>query len=116
GGSYPAMPHEVYDAVIDEAHKHGIKVHAHATTLRDQKDAVRAGVDVIVHMVTNAKLDDELVALLKEKKPYWAPVIGFGDRSPVCDNDPFINQVMPAKVIAEVRATSCSPNPNAAAR
>jgi imidazolonepropionase-like amidohydrolase len=24
GGSYPAMPHEVYDAVIDEAHKHGI--------------------------------------------------------------------------------------------
>src|SRR5207302_1698686 len=28
-GTYPAMPHEVYDAVVDEAHKVGIKVHAH---------------------------------------------------------------------------------------
>jgi len=27
-GTYPAMPHETYDAVIDEAHKVGIKVHA----------------------------------------------------------------------------------------
>src|SRR5438067_9854791 len=35
GGSYPAMPHEVYDAVIDGAHKHNIRDHADATPLRD---------------------------------------------------------------------------------
>jgi imidazolonepropionase-like amidohydrolase len=116
GGSYPAMPHEVYDAVIDEAHKHGIRVHAHATTLRDQKDALRAGVDVLVHMVQNVKIDDELIALLKEKKPYWATVIALGDRSDVCDGDPFFLQSLSAKIIADIRANACAPNPNAAAR
>jgi imidazolonepropionase-like amidohydrolase len=116
GGSYPAMPHEVYDAVIDEAHKHGIRVHAHATTLRDQKDALRAGVDVLVHMVQNVKIDDELSTLLKEKKPYWATVIALGDRSDVCDGDPFFLQSLSAKIVADIRANACTPNPNAAAR
>jgi imidazolonepropionase-like amidohydrolase len=77
-GTYPKMPPEVYAAIIDEAHKHGMMVHAHATTLPDQKAVVRAGADVLVHMVQNEKLDDEYLALLKEKKPYWATVIGLG--------------------------------------
>jgi imidazolonepropionase-like amidohydrolase len=115
-GTYPAMPHEVYDAVVDEAHKVGIKVHAHATNLRDQKDALRAGVDLIVHTIQSTRIDDELSALLKEKKPYWTTVIGLGDRSEVCDSDPFVDQVLPARIIADIRAQSCKPNPNAAAR
>ena len=105
GGSYPAMPHEVYDAIIDEAHRHGIMVHAHATTLRDQKDALRAGVDVLVHTVQNVNVDDELSELIREKKPYWATVIALGDRSDVCDNDPFFTQVLSAKIIADIRRT-----------
>lgn len=116
GGSYPAMPHEVYDAVIDEAHKHGIKVHAHATSLRDQKDVLRAGADVLVHMVQNVRVDDELLALLREKKPYWATVIALGDRSDVCDHDPFFEQSLSATIIADIQAKACAQNPNAAAR
>src|SRR4029077_296814 len=67
--TYPKMTPEVYTAIIDEAHKHQMTVHAHATTLPDQKAVVRAGVDVLVHTVQGEKIDDELVALLKEKKP-----------------------------------------------
>jgi imidazolonepropionase-like amidohydrolase len=116
-GSYPAMPHETYDAVVDEAHKVGIKVHAHAGSLRDQKDALRAGVDLVVHTVQNVKLDDELIGLLKEKKPYWTPVMGLGDRSEVCDNDTFSTQVLPQKIVSEIHAAdNCKPNPNAATR
>lgn len=115
-GTYPAMPHEVYDAVIDEAHKSGIKVHAHATNVRDQKDAVRAGIDVLVHTVQNAPLDDELVALLRERKPYWTTVFGLGDRSEVCEQVPFVTQVLPAAGVADILATDCKPNPNAATR
>jgi imidazolonepropionase-like amidohydrolase len=114
GGAYPAMPHEVYDAVIDESHKHGIKVHVHATTLRDQKDALRAGADVLVHMVNN--VDDELEGLVKEKKPYWATVIALGDRSDVCDNDPFFTQTLSQKIIADIQAKACAQSPNAATR
>ena len=90
GGTYPAMPHEVYDAVIDEAHELGIKVHAHAGSVRDQKDALRAGVDVLVHSIQREKVDDELLELVREKRPYWTTVMGLGDRPEVCDNDPFV--------------------------
>jgi len=124
-GTYPKMTPEVYNAVIDEAHRHGMKVHAHATTLADQKAVVRAGIDVLVHTVGGEKLDDEYLAILREKKPYWTTVIGLGDRTEVCDNDPFVDQTLPAKVAATIRATteprplapSCGPrSPNYAAR
>jgi imidazolonepropionase-like amidohydrolase len=124
-GTYPKMTPEVYEAIIDEAHKHGMRVHAHATTLPDQKAVVRAGADVLVHLVQNEKLDEEYLALLKEKKPYWATVIGLGDRTAVCEADPFFEQALPAKVVASIRATTeahplapyCGPpSPNAATR
>jgi len=120
-GSMHKMPPEVYGALIEEAHKHGMTVHAHATNLQDQKGVVKAGVDVLVHTLVAEKLDDEFLAILKEKKPYWAPVMGLGDRSELCDGeDQFVEQVLPDSVIADVRAgktwlpsTACSGYPNA---
>ena len=119
GGTYPKMTPEVYNAIIGEAHMHGMTVHAHATTLPDQKAVVRAGVDVLVHMVQNTKLDDEYLALLRQKKPYWATVLTLGDRAAVCEPDPFFEQALPRSVIEKIRATTerrpltanCAPNP-----
>ena len=106
-GTYPKMTPEVYNAVIDEAHAHHMLVHAHAIAMEDQKAVVRAGADVLVHTVANEKLDDELIALLKEKKPYWTTVIGLGDRSEACDGDPFIDQSYPASALAAIRQNGC---------
>ena len=110
------MPWQVFDAIIEEAHKSNVRVHAHATTIRDQKDALRAGADVIVHMVQNAPIDDELSALVRDKKPYSGHSDRSGDRSDVCENDPFFTQSLSEKIIADIRATACNPNPNAATR
>ncbi len=124
-GTYPKITPEALNAIIDESHKHGMLVHAHATTLKDQKAVVKAGADVVVHLVQGEKLDDEYLALLKEKKPYWATVISLGDPTAVCEKDPFFEQAMPAAVVAKIRATmerkplapSCGPpSPNAATR
>jgi len=124
-GTYPKMTPEVYTAIIDEAHKHRMLVNAHATTLPDQKAVVRAGVDVLVHMVQGDMIDEELVAILKEKRPYWATVIGLGDRPGVCTSDPFFEEALPPSLVASIRATkearplapSCGPpSPNAARR
>ena len=52
-GTYPKMTPEVYNAIIDEAHSHGMLVHAHAIQLADQKAVVRAGADVLVHTVAD---------------------------------------------------------------
>ena len=119
-GGMKKMPPEVYSAIIAEAHRHGITVHAHATNLADQKGVVRAGVDVLVHTVANEKIDDEFIALLKEKTPYWAPVMGLGDTADLCDGpNPFVEQSMPDRVAADVRAgktwlrsSPCSAPPN----
>jgi imidazolonepropionase-like amidohydrolase len=104
-GARKKMPPEVYTALIEEAHKHGMMVHAHATNLGDQKGVVKAGVDVLVHTLVAEKVDDEFLAILKAKKPYWTPVMGLGDRSELCDGDDgFIEQVMPESVIADIKA------------
>ena len=116
-GTYPKMTPEVYNAVIDEAHRHGMLVQAHAIALPDQKAVVSAGTDVLVHTVQNEKLDEEFLAMLRQHKPYWTTVIGLGDRSEVCDNDPFVDQSYPAHVIATLRQTGCgAPNANSANR
>src|SRR5262245_23231987 len=99
GGSYPAMPWQVFDAIIEEAHKSNVRVHAHATTIRDQKDALRAGADVLVHMVQNVAIDDELAGLVREKEPYWATVIALGERSNVCDHETYVTHAPSAKPI-----------------
>jgi imidazolonepropionase-like amidohydrolase len=114
-GTYPKMAPEVYTAIVDEAHTHRMLVHAHATTLSDQKAVLRAGVDVLVHIVGNEKVDDEYLALLREKKPYWTPVMGFGDRSEVCDRDPFVDATYPQETLVRIRDESCGPRPPAAA-
>lgn len=124
-GTYPKLSPEIVKAIIDEAHAHQMRVNAHATTLPDQKEVVRDGADVLVHLVQGEKLDDEFLALLQEKKPYWATVIGLGDRTEVCEHDRFFEEALPAAVVAGIRATvearplapSCGPpSPNAARR
>jgi imidazolonepropionase-like amidohydrolase len=104
-GSRKKMPPEVYTAIIQEAHKHGMIVHAHATNLQDQKGVVKAGVDVLVHTLMAEKVDDEFIAILKAKRPYWTPVMGLGDRSELCDGDNgFIEQALPDTVVADIKA------------
>jgi imidazolonepropionase-like amidohydrolase len=120
-GARKKMPPEVYSALIAEAHKHGMIVHAHATNLGDQKGVVKAGVDVLVHTLMAEKVDDEFLAILNARKPYWTPVMGLGDRSELCDGDDgFVEQVLPDAVIADVKAgktwlpsPACSAPPSA---
>ena len=124
-GEYPKLTPETYLAILDEAHTQQMTLHTHAIALADQKLVVKAGTDVLVHMVQREPLDDEYLALVREKKPYWATVIGLGDPTEVCNADPFFEQAMPDSVIKTIRATmerrplapSCGPpNPTAAAR
>jgi imidazolonepropionase-like amidohydrolase len=110
-GTYPAMPHEVYEAIIEDAHKSNIKVHAHAMIARDQKDILRAGADLIVHILTAAKIDDEEIAIIKAKKPWWAPTEVSGYRRDNCD--PFNTMQLPETTIAAMCKRNAAPANNA---
>jgi imidazolonepropionase-like amidohydrolase len=63
GGTVKKLSPELYGAIIDEAHKHGMKVAVHATGLQDAKALLRAGIDIFAHMIGD--VDDELVSLFK---------------------------------------------------
>ena len=64
GGAIKPMAPNLYRAIIDEAHKHNMRVAVHATGLADAKTLLRAGIDVFAHMISD--VDDELVALFKQ--------------------------------------------------
>lgn len=122
-GTYPKLTPEVMQAIIQEAHARKMTVHAHAIRLADQKAVVAAGADVLVHMVQREPLDEEYLAVLRQKRPYWATVISLGDPVEVCNKDPFFEDAMPPSVVARIRATmerqslvpSCGPLPDTAA-
>jgi imidazolonepropionase-like amidohydrolase/heat shock protein HslJ len=57
-------------AIVDEAHRYGMKVAAHAHGTDGIKTAIRAGVDSVEH---GTLLDDEGVRLLKERGTFLVP-------------------------------------------
>ena len=54
-------------AIIDEAHKGGLRVAVHATELETARLAVKAGADILVHTVDDQAVDDAFIAALKAK-------------------------------------------------
>ena len=66
-GQYEKLSPVLYGAVIDEAHGHGLRVTAHVFTLEDAKGLLRAGIDAFAHGVRDRDVDDELVALWRER-------------------------------------------------
>ena len=65
-GTVKKLSPELYRAVIDEAHKNGLRVIAHIYTLEDAKATLRAGLDAFAHGVRDKDLDDEFMALVKQ--------------------------------------------------
>jgi imidazolonepropionase-like amidohydrolase len=63
GGTVRKLEPAIYTAIIDEAHRRGLRVAVHATDVADAKELLRSGVDVFAHMIS--EVDDELVALFK---------------------------------------------------
>jgi imidazolonepropionase-like amidohydrolase len=75
-GNAQLTPDEL-SAAIDEAHRHGLRVAAHAIGTQGIKNALRAGIDSIEH---GSLLDDEAVALFKERNVYLVPTLS----APTC--------------------------------
>ena len=66
-GKFRKLSPEIYGAIIDEAHKRGLRVTAHLFDLEDAKGLLRAGVDALAHGVRDQDIDDEFVAMFKAR-------------------------------------------------
>ena len=66
-GKYKKLTPEIYGAIINEAHKNGLRVAAHLFELEDAKGLIKANLDAFAHGVRDRDIDDELVAMFKAR-------------------------------------------------
>ncbi|RKI67301.1 amidohydrolase family protein [Corallococcus sp. AB049A] len=93
----PQFTQAELDAVVDEAHAHRRKVAAHAHGAEGAKRAIRAGVDSIEH---GTLMDDEGVALMKQKGTWYVPTAyAFFGIKELADQGK-----LPADTVAKLRA------------
>jgi imidazolonepropionase-like amidohydrolase len=74
-GTAVKMTPDVYRAVIDEAHKRGLRVATHLYYLDDAKALIAAGADFVAHSVRDQKVDDEFVSALRASGRCYTPTL-----------------------------------------
>ena len=74
-GTQPKMAPEVYRAVIDEAHKRGLRVAVHLFYLNDAKGVLDAGADFIAHSVRDLDVDADVIAKMKARGICLCPTL-----------------------------------------
>lgn len=104
-GARPKMSPEVYQAVIDEAHKGGYRTAAHIVLLDDAKGVLRDGVNYIAHSVRDREVDDEFIQLMKEHHAFYSPtltrevaVFTYSERPAFFDDPFFLKESDPAEI------------------
>ncbi len=103
-GKYKKLTPEIYGAIIDEAHKRGLRVVAHIFDMEDAKGLIRAGVDAFAHGVRDKDIDDETLALFKSK-PGLVLTPNLPDRGVKTDMS-WLKSGMPAEEVAKFETAS----------
>ncbi len=103
-GQYEKLSPALYGAVIDEAHKANLKVAAHIFALEDAKQLLRAGIDIFAHGVRDRDIDDEFVALIKER-PNVVLIPNLPARGVVTDLN-WLAGSLPAEELAKLQAAA----------
>lgn len=103
-GKYKKLTPEIYGAVIDEAHKRGLRVTAHIFELEDAKGLMRAGIDAFAHGVRDRDIDDEAVAMFRQR-PNLVVTPNLPDRGVKVDLG-WLRAGLPADEVAKLEAAS----------
>jgi imidazolonepropionase-like amidohydrolase len=109
-GTTPKMAPAVYRAVIDEAHKRGLRAAAHLFYLADARELVAAGVDFIAHSIRDAAVDPAFVAELARRGTCVCPTLmrevsAFAyAQEPAFFADPFFLREADPAVLEELRS------------
>jgi imidazolonepropionase-like amidohydrolase len=103
-GKYKKLTPELYGAIIDEAHKHGLRVTAHIFALEDAKGLLRAGIDAFAHGVRDRDIDEEFVAMMKQR-PQVVLVPNLPDRGVATDLS-WLAETIPAAELKKMQAAA----------
>ncbi len=110
-GTQKKMPYEIGKAIIDGAHRHGLRVAAHIFYLQDAKQLVDYGVEGLAHSVRDKPIDAVLVESMKRHGTWqMAPTLSreasmfiYGQTPPFAD-DPFFMRQVSANVLKTIKS------------
>jgi imidazolonepropionase-like amidohydrolase len=74
-GTTRKMAPDIYRAVIEEAHRRGLRVAVHLFYLADAKSILDAGADLVAHSIRDASIDADVVAKLKKSGVCVVPTL-----------------------------------------
>jgi len=111
-GTVQKLPPPIYRAVIDEAHKHGIRVAAHIFYLADAKELLRSGIDIFAHGIRDRDADDEVIALFKQHPNVYV-IPNLPERETTEADIKFAAETVPADQIKRMRDTIAKQTPEA---
>lgn len=114
GGKVRKLSPELYRAIIDEAHKHNLRVVAHIFGLADAKELLRSGIDGFAHSVQDADIDDEFMTLIKQR-----PNVFFGPNLPsrgVAEDPGWLSDTVRPEEIKRMRDAIANQKPDAVQR
>jgi imidazolonepropionase-like amidohydrolase len=111
-GTTPKMTPDIYRAVIDEAHKRGLRVAVHLFYLSDAKAVLDAGADFIAHSVRDTEVDRDLIDGLKKRDVCYCPTLTrevstyVYEAEPPFFKDPLFLKYQDAQTIAALKEPS----------
>jgi imidazolonepropionase-like amidohydrolase len=71
----PRLDPEVFDELVAEAHRRGLRVYVHATQVEDIRQSVRARAQAFMHGAMDAPLDPSLISAMRESSIVWTPAL-----------------------------------------
>jgi imidazolonepropionase-like amidohydrolase len=74
-GTTTKMSPDIYRAVIDEAHRKGLRAAVHLFYLDDAKGVLEAGADFIAHSIRDKEVDEQLIGMLKARDVCVCPTL-----------------------------------------
>jgi imidazolonepropionase-like amidohydrolase len=109
-GRTQKMQPDIYQAIIDEAHRHRLRVFSHEFYLADAKGLLAAGIDGFAHSIRDQPVDNELIAAMKARNVFLIPTL-VRDESTFCYaegpswlDDPFFQAGVGPEVLSALRS------------
>ena len=109
-GTVPKLPPAMYRAIIDEAHKQGVRVVAHIFDLADAKELLRAGIDGFAHGIRDLEVDEEIMTLFKQH-PQVFVIPNLPDTPPSIADLAWLSETLPPRAIDELKKTAVASPP-----
>jgi imidazolonepropionase-like amidohydrolase len=105
------MSPDVYNAIIEEAHKHHLKVAAHVYTDKDASSLVNANVDIIAHSVRDEPVGSAFTQAMIQHNTWYIPTLALDEAFYIYASDPeimqssFFQQAAGPQLLAKLQAS-----------